>query len=725
MLSFLPGCSWITSNSPKKSALQLEFVSSGNFVFPLKKSINSETLLAKIYNRLVNNSISELRILDLQMQVHDAINLSNEVVFLNYIINHDFDKDGEFEFIYSTAGENKVRFYKASFTNTGLNNALILEVPSPQPSPNPTAFYDFADINDDGIDDLILSCSINYPLPNDIRGIWAIDVINNKIFWYFPTAEFITGVKCGEDSLGNSLIITSSSGVDNGLSFVNGKFYKTTSNKVEAGKSHTNLFSHEIVKNSRNYSSFDSLAYLTMIDSSGDLIWRKEIGEKLVWTNLHKNETTNEIGLTVNHRKMGSKGKDYFSTFNLKNGDFTRKIEFSSKSLATLYLKDHLIQHNSGELIITNLNRNRTIISKHIPELVITDAYFTEDSKLRFVGRDETKVFVANEKLETIAKINIPDAFMSYLPGTDLFACFTPNSRIKFFRLVDIPIYEGLSSESMFSILIAILIVLVFITFLWGLTMNISRRKIIEQSEEIKRRREELESATAQLLLSEKLAVLGTISAGIAHELNGPIGAILNSSERIKNLYTDEENSILSKNNALIYNAAHRAKNIVSKFLLSSRSNPNEERRTKFSKVFLDWSELYNSQFSEDEINIELILETDKDLLITHSDLYQIISNIMFNSKDSLDTKNCTNKKITIISKACENTQQISFSDNGEGFDKQILDNPFRLFRTTKEVGKGSGLGLWIVYNILKNNDGCIKIGNSENGAFVTINLKY
>jgi len=265
------------------------------------------------------------------------------------------------------------------------------------------------------------------------------------------------------------------------------------------------------------------------------------------------------------------------------------------------------------------------------------------------------------------------------------------------------------------NLTISFLSIVLVTMLLWIITLRVSSKKIRLQKKEIEETHAELKETTSRLIRSEKLAVYGTIASGIAHEINSPLGAIINSAQRIKN----NPSADLEKNITLIEKAGKRSKAIIEKLLVTTRSNKDE--KTNLVDVLNDWRELSQKQFDNLGISIISTISCDNLLSISSTELNQIITNLLFNARDSITDNNSKIKEISISSQKEENYCYILIQDTGPGFSAAKLENPFEAFVTTKEKGKGTGLGLWVVKNILDNINGSIEIRNYENGAEIEI----
>lgn len=283
-------------------------------------------------------------------------------------------------------------------------------------------------------------------------------------------------------------------------------------------------------------------------------------------------------------------------------------------------------------------------------------------------------------------------------------------------KLVKLPFYKRFTPEFTTALMWGGIILSLFLLLLWALTLRITTRQLKIKTRQLEIKNKEIELATAKLIHSEKLALLGTISASIAHQLNSPLGAILNSAERI--LRKEKE-----PNAELIKRSAEYSKQLVQKFLETSRGAPaNESNCSDFNTTLNDWLMLFKDEISKRQIEIRTELSNEKKKLpLKKSELLEIISNLMFNARDAILASQKSEKIITVKTRYENNNFVLEVTDTGTGFDEKILSVIFEPFQTTKDLGKGTGLGLWIVKKLVDNYNGNIKLENTENGAKVTI----
>ena len=263
---------------------------------------------------------------------------------------------------------------------------------------------------------------------------------------------------------------------------------------------------------------------------------------------------------------------------------------------------------------------------------------------------------------------------------------------------------------------------------------NITLRKLAEiklqdlNKELEKRIKEEVEKAASQqqlLIQKSKLESLGELSAGLAHEINQPLGGILMGLENISyKAQTSEVNNdyLLSKIKVLFMDI-ERIKQIINHVRTFSRDQQSGKTdKISVKKVISDSISLINRQYTNHEIKLEV--DTGGDELFIEGNqfkLEQVILNLLSNSKSAVENrakigKDKTYKKvIRVFSETDDKYVYIYVSDNGTGIPANIFDKIFDPFFTTKDEKSGTGLGLSISYGIVKEMNGTIRVESSQN----------
>jgi two-component system, NtrC family, sensor kinase len=229
----------------------------------------------------------------------------------------------------------------------------------------------------------------------------------------------------------------------------------------------------------------------------------------------------------------------------------------------------------------------------------------------------------------------------------------------------------------------------------------------------------ELKALHTQLVWSEKLAALGQLLAGVAHELNNPLTVIMGYGELVSDAITapntrDQLMKLVSE--------ARRMKRIIENLLRFSRQSARDAQTVQLSPVVHEVLALREYYTRTRSVRVELDLAPDLPLLAVNEDeIKQILLNLFNNSSDALEGM-AGNKQISIRAYRNGPRAVIEVEDTGPGFGN--LNRALDPFYTTKPVGKGTGLGLSVCYGIVRERGGDLRIENvSPHGARVTIEL--
>lgn len=216
---------------------------------------------------------------------------------------------------------------------------------------------------------------------------------------------------------------------------------------------------------------------------------------------------------------------------------------------------------------------------------------------------------------------------------------------------------------------------------------------------------QKLESAREALKQSEKLASMGQLSAGIAHELNNPLGVVI----MYANILLDEaaESEELTDDLKLIVDQADRCKKIVGGLL-------NFARKNQVKREELDMEELAQKSIDavvlSENVEAQVICNAkDKTAELDEEQMLQLLSNLCKNANEAMPEGGRLSIRIE------EEGENVVFfvEDTGEGIPKENLDKVFEPFFTTKGIGKGTGLGLATIYGIAKMHHGTITVDSN------------
>jgi signal transduction histidine kinase len=209
-----------------------------------------------------------------------------------------------------------------------------------------------------------------------------------------------------------------------------------------------------------------------------------------------------------------------------------------------------------------------------------------------------------------------------------------------------------------------------------------------------------------QLYQTEKLASLGTLSAGVAHEINNPLGVILGFTEiLLDRIPPDSKEHELLKT---IERQGLNAKRIVEKLMTYARQPSKQEEFTDLNKDIESVTSLLQNNLFTNKIELELRLA--RELPRVHGDsgeLQQVFINLVNNAVAAMPEGG----KLSVITRINPYNQMVEaiFADTGTGIPKEIADRIFDPFFTTKKVGEGTGLGLSVSYAIVNKSGGNIR----------------
>jgi two-component system NtrC family sensor kinase len=235
--------------------------------------------------------------------------------------------------------------------------------------------------------------------------------------------------------------------------------------------------------------------------------------------------------------------------------------------------------------------------------------------------------------------------------------------------------------------------------------------------EKVEERTQELREIQDHLIQSEKLASLGKLSAGIAHEINNPLGGILMYSHLLLEELGAESPS--SENLKKIIRETTRCKNIVRGLLEFARPREPEMSQVRVNEILQYTLAIMEKQALFQNIKINKSLSPSlPTALADAAQLQQVFMNIILNAAEAMNGRGTLFLRTELDEE--KNTIEVEITDTGSGIAKENLARLFEPFFSTKPVGEGTGLGLAISYGIIKRHEGDIKI-KSEVGRGTTL----
>jgi len=222
-----------------------------------------------------------------------------------------------------------------------------------------------------------------------------------------------------------------------------------------------------------------------------------------------------------------------------------------------------------------------------------------------------------------------------------------------------------------------------------------------------------------QLVQTEKLASLGTLVAGAAHEINQPLTAVMSYSERLwaQEGLTEEQNTLLRK----IVHQAQRTRDLVANLLSFAQQSPAEKILVDVGMLLARAVQMLEPRYPGAKIRVSLSVNDDfPRVWASANQLFQVFVEIAENAMDALQEVGGGLLEISAHRQGAEGIVQ--FSDSGPGLREP--ERVFDPFYTTKPIGKGTGLGLSVVYGVIRDHGGQIVCQNkAEGGALFVVKL--
>lgn len=237
----------------------------------------------------------------------------------------------------------------------------------------------------------------------------------------------------------------------------------------------------------------------------------------------------------------------------------------------------------------------------------------------------------------------------------------------------------------------------------FGVHRDLSEKKLLEK----------------QLMHTQKMESIGTLAAGIAHEVGNPLASISALVQVVLRTTNDE---FVKDKLGLVRSQVTRISKIIRDLVDFSRPSDYELQVININESIKEAVEIVKVGAHAKDVDFILELENDIPLLPLISDqIQQVFINILINAVDSMseDTSGTKKKIIKIRTHLDSENIILNFTDSGSGIDEKNFSKIFEPFYTTKKPGKGTGLGLWVSYGIIKSFQGNIEV-ESEPGEYTT-----
>jgi len=362
------------------------------------------------------------------------------------------------------------------------------------------------------------------------------------------------------------------------------------------------------------------------------------------------------------------------------------------------------IGHQIGITIESLQNIVRLMNSKELLQSVfdgITDVVILLDSKYRI--KMVNKAFLDQHGLQLENILNCSLAELPILENCPLRACKTPLS-----ILPESPVVEQVQDQdgSIFEV-----------TFYPQFSEQGEVHNVVCYAKNITEKKE----VERRIQQTEKLVAVGQLAAGVAHEINNPLGVILCYTDLLKD--NNQDNAAILADITVIEKHTENCRRIVADLLDFSRSRKAEinKQPASINSIIENVLSMVHQQFLKKQINLCCTLADDiPPCLVDSRRMKQVLLNLIMNAGQAIDNRG----DITIRTRTENSSVLVEIEDSGPGIGKDVLDKIFDPFFSTKEPGEGTGLGLSVSYGIIQEHDGEITVQSSPgHGALFTIRL--
>ena len=234
-----------------------------------------------------------------------------------------------------------------------------------------------------------------------------------------------------------------------------------------------------------------------------------------------------------------------------------------------------------------------------------------------------------------------------------------------------------------------------------------------DMADELMVRERSLKSAQLALVQSEKMAALGTLSAGLAHEVKNPLSAVLGYAQLSKRKLSQPE--VLKRHLDTIESETRRCNEIISNLMQFSRQEKGEFTDVTINEVVEKSVGIVDHQLGLQNVQVNLELAPDiPEIIGNPNQLQQVLMNLAINAQQAMDPDGGT---VDIATYCDDDNVYISVSDTGPGISEEVAEKIFEPFFTTKAAGEGTGLGLSVTYGIIQDHKGDIRVERADSGG--------
>lgn len=388
-------------------------------------------------------------------------------------------------------------------------------------------------------------------------------------------------------------------------------------------------------------------------------------------------------------------GKKFSNHPYYKEGLFDNKFSIvqpdgNQSTLIFMYEDYHFNEKVRGKLIAT------------IPQDILFETILTSKTDISIVNG--IPIGMASSEVTDFIQNNPPMTDVTKIGDYVAFKALRKSDDYKTYRVLTLEEYKKLFMDKKSENIFYLLVLVVFTLFIYAFIL---KRKSDKEKEVMNKR----------LMQTSKLASLGTMAAGVAHEVNNPLTIIKGRAQLLKMKFQDNE--LLQKYIIDIENALSRINDITRHMLFYGRESTNDQfRPTNLKDVIENALKLFKPMIEKSFIHFDFWCDDGN--YVIHGDPAQIesvVHNFLKNSLDAINEKRekerSFNGLISIKLYSLLNDAIMEFCDNGGGINPNIIEKVFDPFFSTKAVGQGTGLGMAMAQTIVKDLKGHIKYENN------------
>ena len=234
-----------------------------------------------------------------------------------------------------------------------------------------------------------------------------------------------------------------------------------------------------------------------------------------------------------------------------------------------------------------------------------------------------------------------------------------------------------------------------------------------EMADELMERERSLKSAQLALVQSEKMAAVGTLSAGLAHEVKNPLSAVLGYAQLSKRKLGQPD--VIKKHLDTIESETRRCNEIISNLMQFSRQEKGEFTDVTVNEVVEKSVGIVDHQLGLQNVHVNMELAPDiPEIIGNPNQLQQVLMNLAINAQQAMEPDG---GNVDIVTYCDDDKVYISVSDTGPGISEEVAEKVFEPFFTTKAAGEGTGLGLSVTYGIIRDHKGDIRVERADSGG--------